>query len=275
MKNVFGYTDCTIEGMEFDGKEFITASIPISLRDELYAAIDNESDIEFKTYDPTLPSLAIGAGVAGIAYLLARILNNLAGIELVSKMLDLGFTCFGLLWGLAFFVAFAVLTKKKGSNTEELGIAKAKLKEVKNRCEAALGVPYDRKKVDVFNYCYEPELDEDEEEPDLECDEKSLFREGDKLCIASDEHVFELPIEGFTRYVLKKGTADMFEWHKDIPCYVGEYSQYNIEHDGDDFFTCRYYALQYAEGFVEYEIFFAEYELPLFQAIVDVPVVEE
>lgn len=274
MKNVFGYHDSTIEGMEYDGKQFITAGIPISLRDELYAAIEHETDMEFRSDKLMWATIVGGAAFVGFVLALVKLVSAFAGSVadlIASQPLAFygGIVCAVVWLGLK---AFKSARKRSLANDGKVEAAAAALNAVKDRCESVLGVPYDRKKVDIFKLWYEQKPGKAAEPLDLELEEMSIFREGDDLCISNDENLFVMPISGFTRYVLQEERADMFEWHKSIAYNEGEYSRYDIESDGEDFYTCRCYALQYGEGFDEFEIVFAEYELPIFKSIVDVPV---
>lgn len=277
MKNVFGYKDSTIEGMEYDGKQFITAGIPISLRDELYAAIEHETDMEFRNDKLMWATILGGAAFVGFVLALIKVVStfggNMADLIASQPLAFYGGILCAVLWlGLKVFKS---ARKRSLANDGKVEAATAALNAVKDRCDSALGVPYDRKKVDIFSFYYQQKPGKDVEPLDLVLHEMSLFRDGDNLCISDDEYLFVMPISGFTRYVLQEERADMFEWNKDVAYNEGEYSQYDIEFDGDDFYSCRCYALQYSEGFDEFEIVFAEYELPIFKEIVDVPVEEE
>lgn len=277
MKNVFGYKDSTIEGMEYDGKRFITAGIPISLRDELYAAMEHETDMEFRSDKLMWATILGGAAFVGFVLALIKVVSAFGGSVadlIASQPLAFygGIFCAVLWLGLK---AFKSARKRSLANDGKVEAAAAALNAVKDRCDSALGVPYDRKKVDIFRLWYEQKSGKAAEPLSLEQDEMKIFREDDDLCISNNENLFVMPISGFTRYVLQKERADMFEWHKDVAYNEGEYSRYDIEFDGDDFYSCRCYALQYSEGLDEFEIVFAEYELPIFKEIVDVPVEEE
>lgn len=272
MKNVFGYEDIKILDGYCDGEPFIAASIPESLSDELEDAVQKKKDASSKTASRWIKLLNNYSALFFVFSLFGIIINcvpdGLSALQGEKMLLLPILVVSAIVW---------VVTKKlkKSKSAEEdskLEAAEAKVKAVRERCEGALGVPYDRKKVDILEWWYDRK---NHDKGDLESSEKSLFREDDKLCIATDENLFALPISGFTRYVLKKEEADMYEWHKDVAFDEGEYRQYNIKHEELDYYLCRYYALQYCEGYDEFEIFFPEYELPYFKAIVDVPVEEE
>lgn len=272
MKNVFGYEVAKVIDNYCDGAPFITASVPESLSQELEDAIDKKQDAGFKSVTRWIKLLNAASAIFIFSLLLGVIMTCvLDGVSAMQgkKLLSLpAIVVSAVVW----VVTNKLKKRKSAEEDNKLEAAEAKVKAVKERCESALGVPYDRKKVDILEWWYNSK---NHDKGDLECDEKSLYREDDKLCIATNENLFALPIAGFTRYVLKKEEADMYEWHKDVAFDEGEYRQYNIKHEELDYYLCRYYALQYCEGYDEFEIFFPEYELPQFKAIVDVPAEEE
>lgn len=272
MRNVFGYEDAKVVDNDCDGALFITASVPESLSQELEDTIDKKQNTDFKVGTRRIKALNAACAIFIVSLLLGVIMTCVMdGVSAMQgkKLLSLPAI---VVSAVAWYATNKLKKTKSAEEDNKLKAAEAKVKSVRERCEGALGVPYDRKRVDILEWWYNIK---DYDEGDLECDEKSLFREDGKLCIATYENLFALPISGFTRYVLKKEEADLYEWHKDVAFDEGEYRQYNIKHEKFDCYLCRYYALQYCEGYDEFEIFFPEYELPQFKAIVDVPVEEE
>lgn len=272
MKNVFGYEVSKVIDGYCDGAPFIAASVPESLGDELEDAVQKKKDASSKNASRWIKLLNNYSILFFVFALVGIIINcvpdGLSALQGEKRLILPILVVSAIVW----VITYKLKKTKSAEEDNKLKAAEAKVKAVRERCESALGVPYDRKRVDILEWWYDSK---DYDEGDLECDEKSLFREDDKLCIATYENLFALPISGFTRYVLKKEEADLYEWHKDVAFDEGEYRQYNIKHEELDCYLCRYYALQYCEGYDEFEIFFPEYELPQFKAIVDVPVEEE
>lgn len=282
MKNVFGYPYVKDGESRCDGERFITARTDAAFKQELDDAIGDVLDMEEKVGLPGWAKLLYSICLLGFFVVAGGIVKNIGQLSIAQMFRNapalfiVGGACI-VIWAVLKIVESAKF--KKASASGEINCVTDSVAELDKRSEELLGVPSDYRKADVLSFRYTEKNGKVKIKEELFAkfsnNEMKLYRDGDSLCLANIECVYSIPIEDIKRYVLKKKKAEMDEWNKDTPFDKGEYKQYKIAANNYGTIFCKYYALQFADAFGEYEIFFPAYELDAFKAIADAPVVNE
>ena len=282
MKNVFGYPYSKDGDTPCDGARFVTNRADAALKKEIDDVFGKVLETGSKASLPGwLQTLKLICYV-GAAIVVISLLRNLGDLTLAEMYGNAPAIFYGGGVCIVLWAALHIAEKaryKKVESTGEIDRTTEKMEQLDRRSEELLGIPHDRKAVDVLSFRYIEKNGKIKIKEELfskySNNEMKLFRDNDDLCLADLECVYSFPISGFKKYVLKKKKADMDEWNKDVPFNKGQYKQYKITANDYDTIFCKYYALQFADVFGEYEIFFPEYELEAFKSIVDVPVEKE
>lgn len=279
MKNVFGYPYSKDGDTPCDGARFVTNRVDLEFKREMDSTFDVALETDAKASLPAWLTLLKAICCLGFFLVGAAVVRNLDELSLTDMLNNspvifiIGGVCI-VLWA-ALHIAEKARYKRVES-TGEIDKTIELFEQLDRRSEQLLGIPHDRKAVDVLSFKYTEKNGKVKIKEEMfskySNNEMKLFRNNDDLCLADLECVYSFPISGFKKYVLKKKKADMDEWNKDVPFNKGQYKQYKISSNDYDTIFCKYYALQFADIFGEYEIFFPEYELEHFQSIVDVPV---
>lgn len=283
MKNVFGIAyDKDGQGQGFDGERFIVRKAGVCFDNELESFAKEVNNAKIKTSLPMwLSIIKLVAGIATFIIALS-ILNNLVdtGISNISKMLENAPAFFivggvsALTW-LSLFIA-AKVKYKRADGDGAFNELNEKAEKVVLMSEEELEIPHDAPKVDIMMFKYTEKNGKikfvrEDMAADYVNNVMRLFREGDNICLANLSEVFAFPADGFTKLILKKKKAAIQGWNKEEVFDKGEYKQYKIRSDGYGGYICRYYALQYADTYGEYEILFPEYELKQFEKLMSLP----
>lgn len=282
MKNVFGYPYVKDGQSRCDGERFITARVDAGFKQELDKAVGEVMDSEKKSSLPKpLKALKVVCSLI-VAIIVLALIKSLRknSIEAMFGNAPIIFYVGGAC--LVVWVVLAVLEKsyyKKVESSGEFNRIAGTIEQLQKQSEEMLGVSPESKAVDVLSFRYTEKNGKVKIKEDLfykhSNNEMKLYRNNDNLCLADIECVYSIPIADIKRYVLKKKKAEMDEWNKDTPFDKGEYKQYKIAANDYGTIFCKYYALQFADAFGEYELFFPEYELEAFKEIADAPVEKE
>ena len=282
MKNVFGYPYSKDGDTPCDGARFVTNRIDLEFKREMDSTFDAALETAAKASLPAWLTLLKAICYLGFFIVIAAVVRNIDELSLTDMLKNspVIFIICGVC--IVLWAALHIAEKaryKKVESTGEIDKTTEKMEQLDRRSEELLGIPHDRKAVDVLSFRYIEKNGKIKIKEELfskySNNEMKLFRDNDDLCLADLECVYSFPISGFKKYVLKKKKADMDEWNKDVPFNKGQYKQYKMTANDYDTIFCKYYALQFADVFGEYEIFFPEYELEAFKSIVDVPVEKE
>ncbi len=283
MKNVFGVLcEKGKEARRYDGERFVVRKADAGFKEKLESFVDEALDVEAKAGLP--PVLNIIKWLAGAAFLLviAAVVRGFGEVSIAQmfKNAPVLFCCGGagaVVWLILF--ALEKVKYKKIDNTGAIDEINNKALNIELQCEEELGIPHDAPRVDIFSFEYKEKNGKDKVKESVGgmyiSNEMRLFKEDDNLCLADFTDVYEFSIDGFKKFVLKKKRASFDEWNKEEEYDKGEYKQYKIRTNDYGTYFCKYYALQYADVFGEYEIFFPEYELKNFEQILNLPVEEE
>lgn len=282
MKNVFGYPYVKGEELRCDGERFVTERVDEYFKREMDEVIGKAMETDSKANLPKWLKILKLICYFGFAIVILAVVKNTSDLTMAEMYANApaifigGGICLAL-WAVLFLIE--KIKYKKTEDSGEIDKAVESLERLQKRSEMLLGVPQEHKKVDVLSFVYTEKNGKVKIKEKLfykhSNNEMKLFRNNDDLCLADIECVYSIPIADIKRYVLKKKKAEMDEWNKDVPFNKGEFKQYKIASNDYGTIFCKYYALQFADVFGEYEIFFPEYELAEFKAIVDVPVEKE
>ena len=282
MKNVFGYPYVKGEELHCDGERFITARVDAGFKQELDKAAGEVLETEEKAGLPGWAKLLSGICLLGFMIVAVGIIRNIGEVSF-SQMFQNAPALF--IVGGVCAVGWVVLKIvesvkfKKASASGVIDRVADSMEQLDKRSEELLGVPENHGKVDVLSFRYTEKNGKVKIKEDIfykfSNDEMKLYRDKDNLCLADIECVYSIPIADIKGYVLKKKKAEMDEWNKDVPFNKGRYKQYKIATNDYGTIFCKYYALQFADVFGEYELFFPVYELEAFKAIADAPVENE
>lgn len=282
MKNVFGYPYVKDRESRCDGERFITERVDAGFKQELDKAVGEVMEMEEKTGLPGWARLLSSICILGFVIVGAGVVRNIGELSFAQMFRNapalfiVGGVCV-VVWLVLKIIESVKFNKAAVSGVIDRMVDSTE--RLDKLSEELLGVPNDYKNVDVLSFVYTEKNGKVKIKEDLfykhSNNEMKLFRNNDDLCLADIECVYSIPIADIKRYVLKKKKAEMDEWNKDTPFNKGEYKQYKIASNDYGTIACKYYALQFADVFGEYEIFFPEYELEAFKAIVDVPVEKE
>lgn len=282
MKNVFGYPYVKDGELRCDGERFVTERVDAGFKQELDKAVGEVVESENKSSLPKPLKVLRTVCVLIVAMIVLALIKSLRknSIEAMFGNSPMIFYVGGAC--LVVWLVLTVLEKsyyKKVEASGEFNRIAGKIENLKKQSEEMLGVPPENKAVDVLSFRYTEKNGKVKIKEDLfykhSNNEMRLYRNNDDLCLADIECVYSIPIADIKRYVLKKKKAEMDEWNKDTPFDKGEYKQYKIAANDYGTIFCKYYALQFADAFGEYEIFFPVYEFEAFKAIADAPVEKE
>lgn len=282
MKNVFGYPYVKDGELRCDGERFVTERVDAGFKQELDKAVGEVVESENKSSLPKPLKVLRTVCVLIVAMIVLALIKSLRknSIEAMFGNSPMIFYVGGAC--LVVWLVLTVLEKsyyKKVEASGEFNRIAGKIENLKKQSEEMLGVPPESKAVDVLSFRYTEKNGKVKIKEDLfykhSNNEMRLYRNNDDLCLADIECVYSIPMADIKRYVLKKKKAEMDEWNKDTPFDKGEYKQYKIAANDYGTIFCKYYALQFADAFGEYEIFFPVYELEAFKAIADAPVEKE
>lgn len=281
MKNVFGHPQSDNGAAVCDGERFVTERVDPAFKSEIDSSKKRIEEVKkslrmsMKTIViMSLLSLAFPFGFLRIATLYATMTLS----EAFAKEPLVFVAClFGLVIDIVFMLKLFGSSKKQ-KNSPELKEANARFASLDKNSEIMLGVPQEYEKVDVLSFEYV--------EKDGKVKMKNgtnyftnnamkLFRKDDMLCLADTEKVCSFPISDVKKYVLKKKKAIMDHWNKETRYNEGRYIKYRISTNDSGSLNCKFCAMQCADTFGEYELFFPVYELEAFKAIADAPTEKE
>lgn len=282
MKNVFGYPYVKDGESHCDGERFITARVDADFKRELNDAADDVLEMQEKSEIPGWAKLLSGICLLGFMIVAVGIIRNIGEVSF-SQMFQNAPALF-IVGGVCAvgWVVLKIVESVKFKKVSASGVIDRvadSMEQLDKRSEELLGVPENHGKVDVLSFRYTEKNGKVKIKEDIfykfSNDEMKLYRDKDNLCLADIECVYSIPIADIKGYVLKKKKAEMDEWNKDVPFNKGRYKQYKIATNDYGTIFCKYYALQFADVFGEYELFFPVYELEAFKSIADAPVENE
>lgn len=280
MKNVFGYKfEKGTDELPGDGAHFVAQEASEQLKSDIERfAMEGETVLE-KAQLPGWLGLVKTAALLGFAVVLLTAFKNLGELS-ISEMYGnapvvfiVGAVCLAV-WFVLFLYERAKLKKVDETGAfERIGSRAA---ELKARAENELGIPHNAPEVDIMTFIYTEKDGERKVKKQMlysyENVQMNLFRDGDKICLASMTELYEFPAEGFRKYILKKKSADLSSWNKDEAYNKGRYKEYKIKVNDYDVVTCKYCSVVFNDSFEDYEIFFPAYELDTFKRIIELPV---
>ena len=283
MKNVFGVLcEKGKEERRYDGERFVVRKADSRLNDELESFLDEALDVEDEATLPCGLSILKWIAEFGTFLLVAVLIRNWGEVSFAqmfsnSPAIIIGGAVCALVWlSLFFYEKFRFKKADKSGAIEKIN---SKADKMVLQCEEELGIPHDAPGVDIFSFEYKEKNGKDKIKERFggmySNHEMRLFKEDDNLCLADFTDVYAFSLDGFKKLVHKKKRASFDDWNKEEEYNKGEYKQYKIRINDYGTYFCKYYALQYADVFGEYEIFFPEYELKHFEQILNLPIEEE
>ena len=280
MKNVFGYKEIkNASRMSCDGAHFVGQKASGQLKRDLEKfAREGESTLEGAQL-PSWLGLVKTLALLGFAIVLLASFKNLGELS-ISEMYHnapvvfiIGVVCLAV-WFVLYLLEKSIM--KKAGESGELEKLSSRAEDLKARSEAELGIPHNAPEVDVLSFVYTEKDGEIKVKKQMlytyENNIMRLFRDGDKLCLANMTEVYEFPIDGFEKYLLKKKSVDMGFWNKKEKHNKGRYKEFKVKVNEYGVVTSKYCAAQFNSGSKDYEIFFPTYELDTFRRILDLPV---
>ena len=103
----------------------------------------------------------------------------------------------------------------------------------------------------------------------------SVYRNGDKLCIADVTKVLEFPVAEFTKITTINKSAFITEWNKNESPKQGKYKQYKIKNVQGGLLVKPYHILHLVHNGEEICMYFPCYELTVIQQLTGIDKVEQ
>ncbi len=261
-----------------NGKEFVVQETS----KELYNAYDRATDeIGGFHKKATMPlwfriiHRIIGIGALIVSTSLVKVVLNNDGIATFVKVLKEmpWFVLIGVICWIAFgFMTYFGRKKiKEIAESDEFNHTQSKAESISNSIYAELGVPPQAPFVDVLSFQYKikdgklkPKGKEAKMVPFINIAFK-IHSDGQKLYLTEMEskYAFELSELKGIKIIKERGVVQ--SWNKDEDYNKGEYKQYKITKNDYGYYFKHYCILELEHNGELWEIYFPDYELPVFE----------
>lgn len=176
---------------------------------------------------------------------------------------------FLLLWGISRYLI------RKGEKDPQLQIVAQQVENTVSESFESLGVPAEAEEISVIVYLFK--IKKGKRKPfspfvSFNAHEMKIYSDGEKLYLADIDSVTAIPFTDIKEIAENKKRSQITEWTKDESFRSKKYKPYKIRSNGYYYFV-KTYSLKLNSDGEESEIIIPNYDLPVLQNYVDVPVV--
>lgn len=265
---------------EINGKEFVVQETSKELYEAYDKATDEIGGFHKKATMPVWYRIIhkiIGVGALIVSTSIVKIVLNNDGIETFVKVLKempwfvlLGLAC----W--AVFGVMALIGRKKVktiAESDEYNHTQSKAESLSNTIYSELGVPSQAPFVDVLSFQYkikDGEIKPKGKQTKLVPFINIAFRihsDGEKLYLTEMESKYAFELSELKGIKIIKERGAIQSWNKDEPFNKGEYKQYKITKSDYGYYFKHYCILELEHNGELWEIYFPDYELPIFEKL--------
>lgn len=265
---------------EINGEEFVVQETSRELYEAYDKATDEIGGFHKKATMPVWYRIIhkiIGVGALIVSTSIVKIVLNNDGIETFVKVLKempwfvlLGLAC----W--AVFGVMALIGRKKVktiAESDEYNHTQSKAESLSNTIYSELGVPPQAPFVDVLSFQYkikDGEIKPKGKQTKLVPFINIAFRihsDGEKLYLTEMESKYAFELSELKGIKIIKERGAIQSWNKDEPFNKGEYKQYKITKNDYGYYFKHYCILELEHNGELWEIYFPDYELPIFEQL--------
>ena len=265
---------------EANGKEFIVQETSKSLYEAHAKATDEIGGFHKKATMPLwfrIIHRLIGIGALIVSTSIVKIVLNNDGMETFVKVLKempwfvlIGVVCWVIFGVMAFFGRKKI---KEIAESDEFNHTQSKAEAISNSIYAELGVPPHAPFVDVLSFQYKikdgklkPKGESGKIVPFVNIAFK-IHSDSEKLYLTEMENKYAFDLLELKCIKIIKERGFIQAWNKDEDFNKGEYKQYKITKNDYGYYFKHYCILELEHNGETWEIYFPDYELPVFEQL--------
>ena len=265
---------------KINGKEFVVQETSKALYEAYDKATDEVGVFHKKAAMPLwfrIIHKIIGVGALIVSTSIVKIVLNKDGIETFVKVLKempwfvlLGVVC----W--AIFGVMTIIGRKKiktVAESDEYNHTQSKAESLSNSVYAELGVPPQAPFVDILSFQYKikdgklkPKGKDAKTVPFINIAFK-IHSDGENLYLTEMENKYAFAFSEMKGIKIIKERGFVQAWNKDEDFNKGEYKQYKITKNDYGYYFKHYCILELEHNCELWEIYFPDYELPIFEQV--------
>lgn len=265
---------------ELNGKEFVVQETSKALYEAYDKATDEIGDFSKKASMPLWYRIIhkiIGVGALIVSTSLVKIVLNNDGIETLIKVVKempwfvlIGVSCW-IVFGCMTLIARKKI--KEIAESDEFNHSQSKAETLSNSIYAELGVPPQAPFVDILSFQYK--IKDGEIKPKGKGAKTVPFiniafrihSDSENLYLTEMENKYAFSFSEIKGIKMIKERGFIQAWNKDVAFNKGEYKQYKITKNDYGYYFKQYCILELDHNGEIWQIFFPDYELPVFEQL--------